>query len=405
MSERTRSPLALALALTPGTLLAGVAGGIAFPILPIVGVRVGLPLAFIGLILAANRAVRVVASPFVGAFADRLGGRRTLLAGLVLNVVVMALYAVGILAHHVGLFFLGGRLLHGFASASVFIAAQTLALHAGGATQGGSTAGSVRAAMVLGVPIGLVVGGVLSDALGEVATFSIASGAVMVAFCGAFVTVPDLREHVRRRPPILTVVREMRDPRLFAIGALNFALNFAASGMVLTTLALLVHDRHIAIFGRDEQGSSGLAMGWMTIVDAAATPLAGRIGDRFRAHARVATASMLFVIVGLVTVGLTSHGGGLAVGLALIGLGSAGLGPSLLVILGAVVPKGRQGTTVGLLQVSGDVGGMLGPLVGTLFLSGGAAYLGAAGLLVLFVPLALWLSAKEARGWQDEVVR
>ena len=36
-------------------LLAGVAGGIAFPILPIVGVKAGLALPFIGVILAANR--------------------------------------------------------------------------------------------------------------------------------------------------------------------------------------------------------------------------------------------------------------------------------------------------------------------------------------------------------------
>ena len=42
----------LALALAPGTLLAGVAGGIVFPIFPIVGLRVGLSLPFIGVILA-----------------------------------------------------------------------------------------------------------------------------------------------------------------------------------------------------------------------------------------------------------------------------------------------------------------------------------------------------------------
>ncbi len=371
------------------------AGGIAFPILPIVGVRVGLSLPFIGVILAANRAVRVGASPFVGSFADRFGGRRTLLVGLALNIVAMALYAVGIVLHRVGLFFLSGRVLHGFGSAGVFVAAQTLALHAGGARHGGKTAGSVRAAMVLGVPIGLVVGGLLSDAVGEIATFSIASGAVVFALAGAFVTVPDLRAKVRTRPPLLQIVRELRDRRLMAIGALNFALNFAATGMVLTTLALLVHARAISVFGRDEQGSAGLAMGWMTLVDAATTPLAGRLGDRFRAHARVATGAMLLLVAGLLVIGLTSHGAGLAAGLALVGLGAAGLGPSLLVLVGAIVPDDRQGTSVGLLQVSGDIGGTLGPLVGTAIFAGGRAYLVSAALVALFVPLAVWLSARE----------
>jgi len=388
----------MALALTPGTLLAGMAGGIAFPILPSVGVRVGLSLPFIGVILAANRATRVLAGSFVGAAADRFGGRRTLLVGLLINIVVMALYAIGIVVHHVGGFFLAGRVLHGLGSGSVFIAAQTLALQAGGASQGGKTAGSVRAAMVLGVPIGLVAGGILSDVVGEVATFSIASGAVVLALTGAFFTVPDVRgARLKKRPPVRQILREMRDTRLFAVGALNFALNFAASGMVLTTLALLVHDRAISIFGRDEQGTAGLAMGWMTIVDAATTPLAGRLGDRFRAHARVATGSMILLVLGLVTIGLTSHRGGMMLGLAFIGLGAAGLGPSLLVLVGEIVPDDRQGTSVGMLQVTGDVGGMLGPLVGTAIFGGGRAYLVAAAVLGAFIPLAAWLSKVERR--------
>src|SRR5271156_291276 len=105
------SARSLALALASGTLLAGVAGGVAFPILPIVGLRLGLSLPFIGAILAANRAMRVVSGPFVGVFADRFGGRRTLLVGLAVQIVVLALYSLGIVTHHAGPFFLAGRLL------------------------------------------------------------------------------------------------------------------------------------------------------------------------------------------------------------------------------------------------------------------------------------------------------
>jgi MFS family permease len=103
----------LALALAPGTLLAGIAGGIAFPILPIVGLRMGLSLPFIGVILPANRAMRVVASPIVGTLTDRFGGKRTLLVGLMLQIVVMGLFALGIMTRQVGPSFLLGRLLHG----------------------------------------------------------------------------------------------------------------------------------------------------------------------------------------------------------------------------------------------------------------------------------------------------
>jgi MFS family permease len=140
-------------------------------------------------------------------------------------------------------------------------------------------------------------------------------------------------------------------------------------------------------------------MAWMVVVDAAATPLAGRIGDRFRAHAKVATAAMAFVVAGLVVVAVSTRTPGLAAGLALLGLGGAGLGPSLLVVMGAIVPRERRGTGVGLLQLAGDVGGVFGPLVGTAFFAGDTAlpYLGTAWLVGCFMPVALWLARVETR--------
>jgi MFS family permease len=392
------SSRSLVLALVPGTLLAGVAGGIAFPILPIVGVRLGLSLPFIGVILAANRAMRVIASPLVGVVADRVGGRRTLLVGLALQIVVMGLYALGILTQRAGVFFLAGRLLHGPGSACVFVAAQALALHAGGPVHGGRAAGTVRAAIVLGVPVGLLVGGLLSDAVGDAATFEIAAGAVVVALAVAWASVPDLRAPIGKRPPLLESLKAMRDRRLLAVGGLNFALSFAAGGMVLTTLALLVRDRHVVLFGRNEQGTAGLLMGWMTILDAAGTPIAGRIGDRWRAHAHVATASLVLLVPGLSIIGLSNSVAGILAGIALVGLGAAGLGPSLLVLMGAIVPQERRGTGAGLLQFCGDVGGMLGPLVGTALFAGSTAvpYLGTAALVACFVPLGVWLTRVES---------
>ncbi|HXX67600.1 MAG TPA: MFS transporter [Polyangiaceae bacterium] len=387
----------MAFALAPGTLLAGVAGGIAFPILPLVALHEGLPLAFIGVILAANRAMRVVSSPWIGVCADRFGGRRTLLVGLVVQTIVLALYALGIVTHCVGPFFLAGRLLHGPGSACVFIAAQALALHAGGPLDSGQAAGMVRVAVVLGVPVGLSVGGLLSDALGNTATFAIAAAAVLLAFGVAFARVPDLRVPLRRQPRLVETLRAMRDRRLLAVGVLNMVLNFAAGGMILTTLALLVHDRHISAFSRNEQGTAGLLMGVMIVVDAAVTPVAGRVGDRFHAHASVATVAMALLAAGLAVIGLSHRTGGVVAGLVLVGLGTAGLGPSLLVLMGRVVPRERTGTGAGLLQFCGDLGGVFGPLVGTTLISGSTElpYLGTAALVAAFAPLALWLARGE----------
>lgn len=174
-------------------------------------------------------------------------------------------------------------------------------------------------------------------------------------------------------------------------------LNFAAGGMILTTLALLVHDRHLSAFSRNEQGTAGLLMGIMIVVDAVSAPVAGRAGDRLRAHAAVATLAMAFLAAGLAVIGLSHRTAGVVAGLVLVGLGTAGLGPSLLVLMGRVVPRERRGTGAGLLQFCADVGGVLGPLVGTVLLSGSTAlpYLGTAALVAAFAPLGLWLARIE----------
>lgn len=381
-------------------LLAGVAGGVAFPILPIAGVRAGLPLPFIGAILAANRATRVVASPLVGAMADRFGGRRMLLAGLAVQVVVMLLYALGITTGHPGAFFLGGRLLHGPGSAGIFVAAQALAIHAGGRAHGGRTAGIVRAAMGVGVPLGLVVGGLFSDRWGDAPTFEVAAAAMACAWVVALGLVPDLRVPVRHGASLRDVVRAMADGRLLAVGVLNFAASFAAQGMVLTTLALVVEERHVALLGLGDRGSSGLLMGLMIIVEAAVMPLAGRAGDRMHAHARIALGGMIGLVPALVIVALAGNATHLAIGLACIGLSSGALGPSLLALVAEMTPHERRGMAVGVLQLCGDVGGTLGPLVGTALFAGSARtpYLVSAALLASFVPFAVRLARRETTG-------
>jgi len=388
------SPRKLALALAPGTLLAGIAGGIVFPIFPIVGKQVGLPLWFIGLILAANRAVRVVVAPLVGVLVDRFGGRPTLLIGLAIQIGVAALYLYGLVTHHEGGAFLGGRLLHGLGSACVFVAAQALALQAGGPNHKGGAAGLVRVAIVLGVPIGFVIGGLLSGAIGHVGVFVVAGIAITLALVAAYFTVPDLRASFKQRPSFVVIVQAMRNRALLGLGGINFALAFAASGMVLTTLPLLVESRHLMVFGRDTEGTAGILMGILSISDAAFTPFAGAIGDRKNAHAEVAAVSLAISAFGLIAIAFADGVLGTGIGISLVGLGAAGLGPSVLVMMGVIVPADRRGTGAGILQLCGDAGGMLGPLVGTTLFAGSTTgpYVVTAGLVALFIPVALRLA-------------
>ena len=393
--EEGRVALRTALAVTPGVLLAGLAGGIAFPILPIAGARAGLPLWFIGIILAVNKVTRIVSAPFVGWISDRFGGRRTILFGLVAQIAVMLLYHFGVALHRPGSFFLVGRILHGPASACVFVAGQALALAAGGQHHRGRTSSAVRAALALGVPIGLVAGGLLADRIGEAATFEVAALVLLVAAGAGFATIPDLRVGRRRAVPLVEALRSLvADRRLAIIGALNFAACFCAQGMVLTTAVLLVHERHLSLLGRGDQGTAGVALGIMVVVDALVMFVAGRAGDRRRAHASIAAAGLTLLVPALATLAWSRHVAGFVGGLVLVGIGTGALGPSLLALIGEVMAPESQGLGAGALQVSGDFGAALGPLIGTALFSTDVAvpYLVSAAVAAAFVPLTVALS-------------
>jgi MFS family permease len=88
---------------------------------------------------------------------------------------------------------------------------------------------------------------------------------------------------------------------------------------------------------------------------------------------------------------------GTSIGIAIVGIGSAGLGPSVLVLMGKVVPPERRGTASGMLQLCGDVGGMLGPLVGTALFANSTIvpYLMTGALMLACVPMALSLRMVE----------
>jgi MFS family permease len=387
------------MAIAPGVMLAGIAGGIVFPILPAVGLRAGLPLAFIGVILAANRAARVVVNPFVGYLSDKIGGRRTLLLGLLLQVVVIALYWLGVRTWHPGPYFLLGRLLHGPGSSCVFVSGQALALEAGGKAHGGRAGGVVRAAMGVGVPIGLIAGGILAEAVGEAHTFEIAAIALILATLAALWLVPDVRVIVRRATGLVTALRALADMRLAALGGLNFASTFAASGMVLTTLVFLLRARHLFVLHFSERGTSSAFMGLLVVAEAVTMPMFGRLGDRRRNHATIGAAGLALLVPSLVMIALAHTTLALALGVGLLGVGTGALGPSVLALLADIVPRERTGTAVGVLQLCGDVGGAAGPLVGTALFAGSVErpYFASAAVVLALLPAAIWLTKGRRR--------
>ncbi len=389
-----------ALEIAPGVLLAGVGSGMAFPILPIVGLHAGLSLPFIGTILAANRIGRILVNPAVGRLADRYGPKRMLVAGLALQVAVLGLYCAGVLTGHPGIFFLLGRLLHGPASSGVFVGGQTLAIHAGGERHRGMSAGIVRSAQSAGMPLGLAAGGVLAGALGPAAAFGVAMIAPALAAAAAQRVIPDLRPPGRELPSFRQLLATLLDRRVGAIAAMNLVGVFAAQGVILTTLVLVLEQRGLRLLGLSVLTSSGLFMSCFILCLIATAPAAGWLSDRPGWRARLATGGLVALAPGMVAIGLAHSLPVIAAGLALAGVAMGALTTPLVALLGDLTPPRERGSAIGCLQLAGDAGGALGPIVGASLLARSAllTYGGTAVLVVLAVPIGLWLMRAERAG-------
>jgi len=212
----------------------------------------------------------------------------------------------------------------------------------------------------------------------------------------AALTVPDLgaRVHGRLGRGLGELIENRR---LWAIGAINFALSFSSLGVVLTTLVLVVQDRHLSLWALGPQGVAGGVMGVMVLMDVTLSPTLGHLGDRLGRHGTLSAAGIAITLPGLLLVGAAHSMLVLTAGAVLLGMGMAAIAPSLLALLGLEVPPERRGRATGLLQVYGDMGGTLGPIVGTALLAKGSAapYLLSAGIVLCILPVALWLGRRE----------
>ncbi len=341
---------------------------------------VGLSLASVGVMLGANRLIRIPGNPIVGALFDRMGRRKLFILGMTLAVLSTLGYSLlsGFLP------FLLTRLTWGAAWTLLNVGGIAMIHDVSTTANRGRLSGAYNAWMLAGFAIGPLLGGFLVDLLGFRETMRLYAAITAIGWLVALLALPETYRPSSGptdvRPAtapvhmglvqLLERARQLlaADRQLQAVLLLVLLFQFAGEGVALSTFNLLLERR----FGATLQlgtvalgitSATGILAALRSLMAASAGPLAGWIADRRRSRTGVLAASLILGMLGFGLLSVAQSPSLILVSVIISAL-SAGAGmAALTAALGDRTASHRRGLIVGAYATAGDTGSALGPLV------------------------------------------
>jgi MFS family permease len=359
-----------------GTALSLMGDTALYAVLPTHTSAAGISLVSVGVILSANRWIRLITNGTAGVAYDRWPHRWFFVMAMFLGALSTALYA-----GTQGFWpLLAARLLWGLAWSGIWVGGNTIILDVTTAGDRGRWTGLYQFAFYLGSTLGFPAGGLLTDWLGYHRALSVAAG---VTFLGALIALfflPEtrrLKDEGRRqkeevpssplvRPP--STFEGERTPRRDSLASatlLYSANRFVAAGVISATLGLLIQQRwgEVRLAGGAPIGVAtltGALLGLSTLISMFAAPLAGHWSDRIQNRWRVAAGGLIPGVLGLGLLAV-GHPAVILLGVPLSAI-AAGSNQSLATaLLGDFTAGARRGRALGWMHTFGDLSSAIAP--------------------------------------------
>lgn len=335
-----------------------------YTVLPTHTVEAGITLGMVGILLSANRWIRLPLNGPAGFFLEKLPRKPVFVLAMFLGAISTGLYALD----NGFALLLAARLLWGISWVGIWVGGNTIVLDITREHDRGKWLGLYQIAFYAGAGGGAALGGLLTDLLGYHGAMAINAGLTLL---GALIALalPETGHSSRQinRPEIMpqtTSVTRHKGEFGTAVGLL--AVNrLVMEGFLLATLALFIQDTFAgsgALNGYRVGTSTitGIGFGLTTLVGAASAPLSGALSDR--ASSRWLTASLFLLpgAFGFILLQSGSPGGVFAglIGASIASGSSANLSTALIGDLGA---PGQHGRRLGGLFTIGDLASAAGP--------------------------------------------
>jgi MFS family permease len=367
-----------------GTALALTGDATLYTVLPTHTAQAGIALGSVGIILSANRLVRLVFNPLAGSFYDRLPRRGLFIISLFIGALSTALY--GLRSFWPVML---GRLLWGLAWSGIWVGGAAVILDISNDQDRGRLMGSYQTWFFLGAGLGSLLGGILTDGLGYRNGMLICALLTAIGGLVALVYLPETRPPVILPKPQPLPAKSwdwLLHPGLWASISLQALNRFAFAGVLGATTALLVEqylDLKVFIFGLGTM--TGLLVAARLLVSTLSAPTGGALSDRMGNRWLIATFSAVLASLSMFL--LTSSSPlALVTGLLASAAASGVMQTIATALVGEQVSPDRRGRAIGLFHTMGDLGSALGPLVAYALLDQiglNGVFLMCAGLLLM----------------------
>jgi MFS family permease len=381
-----------------GTSLSLLGDASLYAVLPTHTATAGVSVASVGILLSANRFIRLILNGPGGVVYDRCRRRPLFLAALFVGACSTALYG-----QTTGFWpLLLGRLLWGLAWVGIWVGGNKIVLDVAGPRDRGRWIGIYNLFFFLGSASGSLLGGLLTDRLGYHQAMNVSAGLTFLGWLVALVVLPETRGlrlaavEPRVAQPSVDGLAPIQDAfarqELVSAIALYGLHRLAMAGVLSSTFALFLRQQlgdPVGVAGQSIGVTTltGLGLSVSTVISALSAPTIGGLSDRWGNRWRVAAGALLPGVIGfsLLAVGLPLT---ILVGLplaAITGGSNQGLATALVGDLAAFDQQGRR---LGLLFTVGDLASAVGPPLAYTLLP----FVGISSLYLLITALFLTMS-------------
>lgn len=361
--------------------------GIVIPLLPGYAEDLGATGIWIGLIFSSFAVSRALFMPLFGRLSDDRG-RRTL---IIIGLCAYSLLSLGyIIADSIEVL-IGIRFLHGITSAMIFPIAMAYIGDISPKGEEGRFMGSFTSSMFLGMGLGPLIGGVVTDLAGIDATFISMAGLALIALLTCLFFLPDRRGKQNKPEAMLSLISHpgLRGPLLYQF------INAFANGTFMVFLPVIA--AHIGLLSTAE---TGVVISVSILSTALLQRLLGKLADRYNKYYLIASGTGLVAIALLLVPGFHGFYSYLIFAI-FMGVGGGISVPAMFALVTITGRETGQGSAMGVVNMIMSFGMILSPLlcgwimdftnISTVFLISG-------GIVLLGIPIFLYMGLSATRG-------